>query len=170
LNYKYKAEEALRASGLPYAIIRSSGIVPYTVTNNTRRVELGQGDLFSGRVTRNELATLVTEVLNNPRAVGKTFEVRRDESDSGLLGGTTGNWGDVQTDFNQLFDRLVPDTDRTVRGLAPFPFAQDPPPPPTPEQTQAILNDPRVVAVSEREAKEKATVTSSAAAAAVSKE
>lgn len=159
MNWKFKAEEALRASGIPFSIIRSSGIVPYTAANNTRLVEFGQCDMFSGRITRNELATLVNEVLNNPRAVGKTFEVRRDESDSGLLGGPSGNWGSVQTNFNKLFDQLVPDSDRTVRGLPPLPFAQDPPLPPTKEQTEAILNDPRVVAVREREAKEKAAAT-----------
>lgn len=162
MNWKFKAEEALRASGLPYTIIRASGIVPYSATNNTRKLELGQGDMFAGRITRNELATLVKEVLNNPRAVGKTFEVRRDESDSGLLGNPNSNWGDAQMNFNQLFNQLAVDSDRTVRGLPPFPFAQDPPPPPTQEQTQAILNDPRVVAVREREAREKAAASATA--------
>ena len=42
LNWKYKAEEALRASGLPYTIIRATGIVPYSVCNDTRKLEFEQ--------------------------------------------------------------------------------------------------------------------------------
>ena len=95
-------------------------------------------------MTRPELASLVNEVLNNPHAVGKTFEVRRDESDSGLLGGR-GNWGEKQTNFNILFRRLVKDEDRVVSGLSPFPVARDPPAPLTEEQVKAVLADPRVV-------------------------
>ena len=76
--------------------------------------------------------------------MGKTFEVRRDESDSGLLGGR-GNWGEKQTNFNILLGRLVKDEDRVVNGLSPFPVARDPPAPLTEEQVKAVLADPRVV-------------------------
>ena len=151
LNWKYKAENVLRSSGLPYTIIQCSGIIPNTAVNNTRKVEFEQCDVFSGRITRNELSTLVTNVINNPYATDKTFEVRRDESDSGLLNNENSNWGKSQVNYNYLLKKLIKDEDRCIDGLLPFPTAQDPSPPLTPEQIQAILNDPRVKSVQERE-------------------
>ena len=127
LNYKYLAEEALRSSGLTYAIVRATGTIPYFAVNDTRRLEFAQGDMISGRVTRPELAHLLHEVITSAHAVGKTFEVRRDESDSGLIG--SANWGNQQTDLPRLLRRLVHDEDRSLAGLAPFPPAQDPPAP-----------------------------------------
>lgn len=136
MNWKYKSEQYLRESSLPYSIIRASGIIPFSAVNNTRKVEFSQCDQFSGRITRQELANVVTTVVETSSSTGKTFEVRRDESDSGLLGNIRSNWGDKQTNIDQLMRRLISDSDRTVNGLLPFPLAQDPPPPLTEEQTK----------------------------------
>lgn len=120
LHWKYKAEEHLRRSGLPYSIIRATGLVtaPTAAESATaanagastaeavnpdvrsefsikRRLQAGQGDSMVGRITRDELAALTVAALNSPYATDKTFEVRRDESDSGLLSTATqpNNWG-----------------------------------------------------------------------------
>ncbi len=108
--------------------------------NNTRKVEFQQTDCFAGRISRDELANIVYEVANSPHAVGKTFEVRRDESDSGLLGNPDSNWGNKQLNIPQLLKKLVLDNDRSVNGMPPFPIANEPPLPPTEEQTKVGLN------------------------------
>jgi hypothetical protein len=134
--------------------------------------------IFVGRITRTELSNLVLTCLNSPYATGKTFEVRRDESDSGALG--QANWGVVQ-DLSALLRPLIRDTDRVLNGLPPFPFPADPPAPVTEERVKVIitstledsyliiiiillfkeiLNDPRVVAAVTRDegrAKEQST-------------
>ena len=100
LNWKYKGEQALRSSGLPYSIIRATGLVTVPRDSNSssgedsptsamlfspRRLQAAQGDSLVGRITRDELADLVLAALDSPHSAGKTFEVRRDESESGQL-------------------------------------------------------------------------------------
>jgi hypothetical protein len=149
LNWKYKGEEALRLSGLDYTIIRATGLVSPTkpdentlataqssILHSKRRLEVSQGDNISGRITRDELAELVTATLDSPFASGKTFEVRRDETESGRvidkknilsnfilssLGKIStstepNNWesGRLGQDFNKLFRSLVKDSDRIL--------------------------------------------------------
>lgn len=187
MNWKYKGEEIIRSAGLPYAIVRAVGLAnvvlpdptttatPATAANTNastatatpvdillqpRKLEFNQGDIISGRIRRDELASVVVQALNSGEVIGKTFEVRRDESPSGQLQDT--NWnhinGDIyqdQQNFGQLFRELQLDEDRavafqsnennaemTLRGsrfLPPFPYANDPfpplvsfPPPPPP--------------------------------------
>lgn len=43
------------------------------------RLQAGQGDTLSGRVSRDEVGATVAAALNSPYAAGKTFELRRDE-------------------------------------------------------------------------------------------
>jgi hypothetical protein len=115
---------------------------------------------MSGRITRRELAQVITEAIDSPFSAGKTFEVRRDQTESGKLSDKNGenNWGHrygsgTAQNFNSLFRGLVLDEDRVVGGggaallspcLPPFPCARPPPSEPLPEQrVQEILNDPR---------------------------
>mmetsp|Transcript_29539 Transcript_29539/g.40590 ORF Transcript_29539/g.40590 Transcript_29539/m.40590 type:complete len:479 (-) Transcript_29539:32-1468(-) len=179
LNWKYKGEEALRLSGLPYTVIRATGLVtsppaaPADSSNTSsnsntalfstvRRLEAHQGDTIAGRITRDELANLVAAALESPHSQGTTFEVRRDETESGKLSSPSepNNWGGLaangeEQDLDILFRGLVKDSDRVAasswRRLPPFPIARDPPPPVTPERVQQILNDPRVQAQQTRE-------------------
>lgn len=100
LHWKYKGEEALRQSGLPYSVIRATGLVTVPGSGSSggddavsaanlalfatpRRLQAAQGDVMAGRITRDELAAMVAAALDSPYAVGKTFEVRRDETESG---------------------------------------------------------------------------------------
>ena len=159
MHWKYKAEEAVRKSGLPYTIIRATGLVSapdskLTTTEGVggggggrsgsadvssefstkRRLQAGQGDSMVGRITRAELADLTAAALHSPHATGLTFEVRRDESDSGRFSTSEepNNWGVLdghlpgqhqtepkqqeqeQQDFERLFRALVKDADRVV--------------------------------------------------------
>jgi hypothetical protein len=149
LNWKYKAESALRKAGdaLPYTIVRPCGLLPKTdQVIMPVRLEVFQGDTVSGRITREEVAQFISFVLGSPHSEGKTMEIRRGESEDSV---------GVKVDpFKSLslLSPLVRDCDRSVSGLKPLPYPQDPPPPPTPEEVQAILNDARVQAQQTRDA------------------
>ena len=205
LNWKYKAEQALRSSGIPYTIVRATGLAtgapaPVTSTaaaaiaagddskcsdrdaqllSSRRRVQASQGDTVAGRITREELADLIIASLDSPYSAGTTFEVRRDESDSGLFStvDAPNNWSGIAPtmtasgvevqNFDSLFKTLVKDENRNVVGmvsfapsapeftpqvqLPPFPVAMDPAQPVSAERVQQILNDPRVQSQQKRE-------------------
>eukprot|EP01038_Epipyxis_sp_PR26KG_P004040 gene4040-5781_t len=176
LHWKYKAETALRKSGLNYSIIRATGLAstPLLPTNTTtastatsindamnllatpRRLEFHQGDTISGRITRKELAALVGVVLASPYGTNKTFEVRRDETESGKLPSDQMkvNWPKQNLHLN--LRSLILDADRSLgssyKPLLPFPVAGFPPSEPlSKERVAEILNDPRVVSQQTRE-------------------
>ena len=101
LNHKYRAEWAVRQSGLPYVIVRPTGLLPvqdeatrsssggggasgtgevrFPAAVSKSKLEVGQGDVITGRVRRDELAAVVVAALEEPAAVGATFELRRCE-------------------------------------------------------------------------------------------
>eukprot|EP00892_Ulva_mutabilis_P007202 jgi/Ulvmu1/4854/UM020_0140.1 len=141
LNWKYKGETALRASGIAYSIIRPTGLIreadpddgkPYTL-------EFSQGDVIAGRVSRADVASVVSSALQEPAALGATFEVRRTERwDVGGPAKFSAASAKVE------FLKLVKDTERRRAGLRPMP-AWVPPPEPVPEErVKEILADPRV--------------------------
>jgi uncharacterized protein YbjT (DUF2867 family) len=87
LNWKYKAETHLRATGLPYTVLRACGLVPDKAVNGTaRRLQAGQGDAITGTLTRADLAAAVVGALNSPYAAYKV----RGLSFGGLM---VGWWG-----------------------------------------------------------------------------
>lgn len=73
LDYKLAAEDAIRSSGVPFAIVR-----PVALTEEPRGmpVSLDQGDTVRGKVSREDVADLVLALLELPEAEGTTFEVR----------------------------------------------------------------------------------------------
>jgi len=71
----------VRDGGCRYSIIRPTGLLrevdpddgkPYTL-------EFSQGDVIAGRVSRADVAGVVTAALQEPAATGTTFELRRTE-------------------------------------------------------------------------------------------
>ena len=72
LDYKLAAEDAVRRSGIPFAIVR-----PVALTEEPRGmpVALSQGDTVRGKVSREDVADLVLALLECPEAAGTTFEV-----------------------------------------------------------------------------------------------
>ncbi len=72
LGWKAKAEEIVRASGIPYCIIRSGWL---TDRGGGEPLAVLQGDTAEGQISRADLAGLCTQLLYMPEARGKTFEV-----------------------------------------------------------------------------------------------
>lgn len=138
LNHKYAGEAAVRASGLAYAVVRPTGL-----TNETEgapfMLEASQGDRVSGRLTRGELASVVAAAACLPAAVGKTFELRRQESADAKGVAMT------PRDFLRLLLGVAPDRRRPAAGLEPMPAVVPPLPPVTEERKKEILSDVRVV-------------------------
>ena len=73
---KGRADDAVRASGLDATVVRPGGL-----TNNpgTGRVNLAE-NLPRGQVTRDDVAAVITAVLDSPNTIGKTVD---------LIGGDT---------------------------------------------------------------------------------
>ncbi len=73
LTWKLKGEEALRASGLTYTVVRPGGL-----TNEPGRqaaLTFDQGDRISGMVSRADVADVCLQALQQPNARNVTFEV-----------------------------------------------------------------------------------------------
>jgi len=140
LNHKYKGEAAIRfaAGGLPYCIVRPTGLDAGADTSAA--LELGQGDGFAGKVSRAEVATVAAVALASPATAGRTFELRRSEAaiDAGKV--STG------AELARAMLRLVPDAGRTAAGMRPLPAPCDPPAPATPARREEILARPDVQA------------------------
>ncbi|GAB4820680.1 hypothetical protein N2152v2_007726 [Parachlorella kessleri] len=139
LNHKYTGENAVRSSGLAYCIIRPTGL-----TNETEGapflLEAHQGDRISGKIGRDEVASLVLAATRLPSAANKTLEVRRSEALDGK--GQAMGAGDVL----RLFLGAAEDRLRARVGIEPFPAPAPPPPAPSQERKKEILSDARVVA------------------------
>ncbi|KAL4444961.1 hypothetical protein ABPG77_004011 [Micractinium sp. CCAP 211/92] len=72
LTYKLAAEDELRASGVPFAIVR-----PVALTEEPAGMPLvfDQGDTLKGKVSREDIADLCVALLGQPAATDTTFEV-----------------------------------------------------------------------------------------------
>ncbi|MBT5891534.1 MAG: SDR family oxidoreductase [Chromatiales bacterium] len=84
LNWKLKGENALRASGVPYTIVRPGGLV--NKPGGQDKIVFAQGDTTSGTISRDDVAMICVAALLTPEAVDKTFEAY---SESGT---PSGNW------------------------------------------------------------------------------
>ncbi len=74
LDWKRRGERLLRASGLPYTIVRPGWFD--AGTGNEQHVDLRQGDLTEhGPVRREHVAESLVQALRTPEAVGRTLEV-----------------------------------------------------------------------------------------------
>ncbi|QMW65378.1 SDR family oxidoreductase [Mumia sp. ZJ1417] len=74
LRWKRRGERLLRASGLPYTIVRPGWFG--TGTGDEERVDLRQGDLTEyGPVRRRHVAETLVHALRTPAATGRTVEV-----------------------------------------------------------------------------------------------
>merc|ERR1719440_964867 len=73
LGKKCEAEEALRQSGLPYAVVRPTGL-KFEDWPQGRPI-FSQGDVAVGRTNACDLAEILVSVLTEPEANGKTFEM-----------------------------------------------------------------------------------------------
>lgn len=67
--------------GCRYTIIRPTGLIREADPDDGKAytLELSQGDVIAGRVSREEVADVVAAALQEPAAAGATFELRRTE-------------------------------------------------------------------------------------------
>jgi uncharacterized protein YbjT (DUF2867 family) len=73
LTWKLRGEDVVRESGLSYTIIRPCAL---TEKPAEQVLEVAQGDNIKGQVSRESIAELCLQVLENIDACTKTFEVR----------------------------------------------------------------------------------------------
>ncbi len=73
LAAKFKGENALRASGVPYTVIRPGGLVDEA--GGAKIVQFSQGDQSTGRIPRADVARVCIEALGQRSAQRKTFEI-----------------------------------------------------------------------------------------------
>lgn len=138
LNYKYAAELAVRQTGLPYVVMRSTGMIDSN-EGGPFKFEADQGDKISGSLSRDDVADILVQAANSPEAVYKTFEVRRSEALDGRGKAMT------EEDYTRMFLKLAMDRHRWRVGLRPFPKYAPPPPPVTEERKQEIVQNIEVV-------------------------
>ena len=95
LNWKFKGEEVVRSSGIPYTVIRPCGM---TEQPGGQALIFDQGDNIKGIVSRDDIAELCVKVLEENLACNKTFEVKGDKDNQATA-----------ENLQQLFNALGPD-------------------------------------------------------------
>ncbi len=125
-DWKRRSERLVRASGLPYTIVRP-GWFDYNKTNEHRLVFLQgdrrhAGDPSDGVIARAQIAEVLVDSLTFEAAVGKTFE---------LVAVT----GSAQEDLHPLFAALEADTQNALDGV------RDTPNQPLEDEPQHVRDD-----------------------------
>ncbi|MCT9137593.1 SDR family oxidoreductase [Streptomyces violarus] len=100
--WKRRSERLLRASGLPYTIVRPGWFDHAGPTQ--RRLVLEQGGTADGGIARDQVAETLVRSLLTSTALGKTFELIATE-------------GEEQSDWAGLFDALKGDASGSVDGV-----------------------------------------------------
>jgi uncharacterized protein YbjT (DUF2867 family) len=98
LTWKLRGEDVIRESGLPYTIIRPCAL---TEEPGGKALAVEQGDNIRGKVSREDIAELCLQVLEQPKACNITFEVKEAEN------------GAYPVNWENLFSNLKPDTNHT---------------------------------------------------------
>lgn len=80
LTWKFRGEELIRHSGIPYTIIRPTAL---TETPGSQPLVMSQGDTLAGKVSRQDVASLCVQALKWPTAAQKTLEIA--EGDGGIV-------------------------------------------------------------------------------------
>ena len=85
LLWKLRGEQALRASGQPYTIVRPCGMRCYP--GGERAIQLVQGDRFAFGyvIAREDAARVCATAVGLPAALGRTFEAYNDDQPRGDL-------------------------------------------------------------------------------------
>ncbi len=94
LIWKGKGEEAVRASGVPYTIVRPGGLTDKPGGQSGVRLE--QGDKGTGVIPRGDVARVCVAALKSAAARNRTFELYAAETPP-------------DTDWDSLFGKLAAD-------------------------------------------------------------
>jgi uncharacterized protein YbjT (DUF2867 family) len=84
LTWKLKGEDCVRSSRIPYTIVRPCAL---TEEPGGKALMFDQGDNIKGKVSREDIAELCVQALDQPQACNVTFEVKEGES-----GSVPGDW------------------------------------------------------------------------------
>ncbi|MEG4516165.1 MULTISPECIES: CIA30 family protein [unclassified Microcoleus] len=77
LTWKLKGEDCVRSSGIPYTVVRPCAL---TEEPGGKALIFEQGDNIRGKVSREDIAELCVEALEQPQACNVTFEVKEGEN------------------------------------------------------------------------------------------
>ena len=94
LLWKAKGEAAVRASGVPYTIVRPGGLTDKPGGQSGVRLE--QGDRGTGLIPRADVARVCVAALQSPEARNRTFEVYSAQTPPDV-------------DWNAVFGKLAAD-------------------------------------------------------------
>jgi uncharacterized protein YbjT (DUF2867 family) len=95
LEWKLKGEDAVRASGVPYTVVRPGGLSDDA--GGKKGLKSYQGDpKVRGRIPRADVATVCIEALGNKAAANKTFEILSDEAATSV--DWTAFWSGIKSD------------------------------------------------------------------------
>ncbi|EFJ53199.1 hypothetical protein VOLCADRAFT_102805 [Volvox carteri f. nagariensis] len=139
LNHKYTAEIAVRSSGYPYSVVRSTGMID-SFEGGPYLLQADQGDEIVGQISREEVAECLVMAVSMPEATGKTFELRRNEAAE-----SKGKRPMGRQDYVRLFLKLALDKHRWRVGLQPMPKPVPPPSPVTEERRREIVAQVAVI-------------------------
>jgi uncharacterized protein YbjT (DUF2867 family) len=95
LQWKLRGEDAVRASGVPYTIVRPGGLRDGPAGQEGLTIMQGDPKVM-GQVARADVAAVLVRALGRKDARGRTFEV-------------IGNPGGSAPDWDRLFAGLKPD-------------------------------------------------------------
>ncbi|MBV6623383.1 MAG: CIA30 family protein [Rivularia sp. (in: Bacteria)] len=82
LTWKLKGEDSLRTSEIPYTIIRPCAL---TEEPGGKELILEQGDNIKGKISREDIAKLCVQTLQQPLACNVTFEVKEGENNASYI-------------------------------------------------------------------------------------
>ena len=134
-DWKRRAERLVRASGLPYTIVRP-GWFDYNKADEHKLVFLQgdtrqAGDSSDGVIARNQIAEVLVHSLSSDQAVRKTFELVATK-------------GPAQKDFDALFAALDADLTDALDGV------RDAPNQPLEDEPQRVRDDLHTLAANRR--------------------
>lgn len=111
LNWKLAGEDSVKVSGLKYSILRPCALT-MEASSGVEKLKFDQGDLMTGRVTRDDMAAFIVKVVQSDASAvaGKTFEVA-----------TMGEDEEVQGGLDERLENLKVDADND-RVFGPFPY------------------------------------------------
>jgi uncharacterized protein YbjT (DUF2867 family) len=76
LTWKLRGEESIKASGIPYTIIRPCAL---TEAAGGKELIFEQGDNIRGKISRDDVAEICVQAIAEPKASNITFEVKESE-------------------------------------------------------------------------------------------
>jgi len=134
-DWKRRSERLVRASGLPYTIVRP-GWFDYNKANEHQLVFLQgdtrqAGDSSDGVIARSQIAEVLVHSLTSDQALGKTFELVATK-------------GPAQEDFDALFAALDADPPNALDGV------RDMPNQPLEDEPQSVRDDLHALSANRR--------------------